>query len=78
VTVTVTSSGGPTYVGLYAWNGTRASFRVNTRSYSVGVGAHFGPGLAFAAIVPGQPSCARLTHAGNSLTLCPGEVAALP
>jgi hypothetical protein len=78
VTVTVTASGGPTYVGLYAWNGSRASFRVNARTYSMHVGAQFGPGLTFAAIVTGDPPCARLTHGKDSFTLCPGQVTALP
>jgi hypothetical protein len=75
VTVTVTATDGPTYVGLYAWNGSRASFRVNARAYSVAVGAHFGTGLQFTAVVPGRPKCARLTHGGDSFTLCPGQVA---
>jgi hypothetical protein len=79
VTVTVRApSGGPTYVGLYAWNGSRASFRVNARTYSVSVGTRFGPGLTFTAVVRGDPPCARVTHAKGSFTLCPGQVTALP
>jgi len=78
VTVTVTAPGGPTYVGLYAWNGSRASIRVNARTYSVAVGTRFGPGLTFAAVVRGDPPCARVTHAKGSFTLCPGQVTALP
>lgn len=78
VTVTVTAATGPTYVGLYAWNGSRASFRVDALTYSVAVGAHFGPGLQFTAVVRGDPPCARVTHAKGSFTLCPGQVTALP
>jgi hypothetical protein len=78
VTVTVTATGGPSYVGLYAWNGSRASFRVNARTYSVAVGTRFGPGLTFASVVRGDPPCARVTHAKGSFTLCPGQVTTLP
>jgi hypothetical protein len=78
VTVTVTAAGGPTYVGLYAWNGSRASFRVNARTYSVPVGTRFGPGLTFTAVVRGDPPCARVTHKKGSFTLCPGQVTTLP
>jgi hypothetical protein len=78
VTVTVTAPGSPTYVGLYAWNGSRASFRVNARTYSVPVGAHFGAGLTFTDVVRGDPPCARVTHAKGSFTLCPGQVTTLP
>jgi hypothetical protein len=77
-TVTVTAPGSPTYVGLYAWNGSRASFRVNARTYSVHVGTKFGPGLQFTAVVRGDPPCARVTHAKGSFTLCPGQVTTLP
>jgi hypothetical protein len=75
---TVTVTVGPTYVGLYAWNGSRASFRVNARTYSVHAGATFGPGLRFTAVVPGSPRCARLQHAEDNFTLCPGQVTPLP
>ena len=78
VTVTVTNAAAPTYVGLYAWNGSRASFRVNARTYSVHVGTRFGPGLTFSAVVRGDPPCARVTHAKGSFTLCPGQVTTLP
>jgi hypothetical protein len=79
VTVTVPApSGGPTYVGLYAWNGSRASFRVNARTYSVAVGTRFGPGLTFTAVVRGDPPCARVSDVKGSFTLCPGQVTALP
>ncbi len=64
---------GPTYVGLYAWNGSRASFRVNARTYSVHLGVHFGPDLTFAAVVPGTPRCARVSGPKGSFTLCPGQ-----
>jgi hypothetical protein len=77
-TVTVTAPGGSTYVGLYAWNGSRASFRVNARTYSVHVGTRFGPGLEFTTVVRGDPPCARVTHAKGSFTLCPGQVTTLP
>jgi hypothetical protein len=75
---TATVTVGPTYVGLYAWNGSRASFRVNARTYSVHVGTTFGPGLRFTAIVPGTPQCAKVQHSQDSLTLCPGQFTALP
>jgi hypothetical protein len=78
VTVTVTAPGGPTYVGLYAWNGSRASFRVNARTYSVPVGTRFGPDLRFTSVVRGDPPCARITHAKGTFTLCPGQVTTLP
>jgi hypothetical protein len=78
VTVTVPTTAGPTYVGLYAWNGSRASFRVNARTYSVPVGTRFGPGLTFTAVVREDPPCARVTHAKGTFTLCPGQVTALP
>jgi hypothetical protein len=77
-TATVTVTVAPTYVGLYAWNGSRASFRVNARTYSVAVGAGFGPGLRFTAVVQGTPRCARVQHGPDSLTLCPGQVTTLP
>lgn len=76
VTVTVTTEA--TYVGLYAWNGSRASFRVNARTWSVPVGTAFGPGLRFTAVVPGVKRCARLTHGASTFTLCPGQVVPLP
>jgi hypothetical protein len=75
-TVTVTVAA--TYIGLYTWNGSRASFRVNARTYSVPVGTTFGPGLRFTAIVEGSPRCARVQHGEDTLTLCPGQVTALP
>ncbi len=75
-TVTVTMS--PTYVGLYAWNGSRASFRVNARTWSVHVGTTFGPGLRFTAVVPGTPECAKVQHGEDSFTLCPGQFTTLP
>ncbi|HVN11047.1 MAG TPA: hypothetical protein VMT69_03055, partial [Kineosporiaceae bacterium] len=75
-TVTVTVS--PTFVGLYAWNGSRASFRVNARTYSVHVGTTFGPGLRFTAVVPGTPQCARVQHLEDTFTLCPGQFTTLP
>ena len=71
---TVTVTVGPTYVGLYAWNGDRASFRVNARSYSVHVGTSFGPGLRFTAVVAGTPRCAKVQHREDTFTLCPGQV----
>lgn len=74
---TVTVTVGPTYVGLYAWNGSRASFRVNARTYSVHVGTTFGPGLRFTAVVPGTPECAKVQHGQDSFTLCPGQFTAL-
>ena len=84
VTVTVTapagattSPGTATYVGLYAWNGGRASFRVNARTYSVTVGTRFGPGLTFASVVGTNPRCARVTYASGDVTLCPGQVVPL-
>jgi hypothetical protein len=77
VTVTVTAPGAATYVGLYGWNGNRASFRVNARTYSVHVGAHFGPDLVFGGVVGTAPRCAQVTYADGSVTLCPGQVTAL-
>jgi hypothetical protein len=73
VTVTVTAPATATYVGLYAWNGSRASFRVNARTYSVHLGVSFGPGLTFTAVVPGTPRCARVSGPKGSFTLCPGQ-----
>jgi hypothetical protein len=77
VTVTVTAPGTETYVGLYAWNGSRASFRVNARTYSVQVGARFGSGLVFKGVVGTSPRCAQVTYSGGSVTLCPGQVTSL-
>ena len=78
VTVTVTAPAAPTYVGLYAWNGSRASFRVDARTFSVHVGTRFGPGLTFASVVRGDPPCARVSYAKGGFTLCPGQVTTLP
>ncbi len=77
-TVTMTAPGSAVYVGLYLWNGDRASFRVNARTYSKPVGSTFGPQLTFARIVEGTPRCARLTYQGKAFTLCPGQVVELP
>jgi hypothetical protein len=66
------------YVGFYAWNRQRASFRVNARTWSVPVGTTFGPRLTFTAVVPGVPRCARVQYKGDSFTLCPGQVVRLP
>jgi hypothetical protein len=74
---TVTVTVGPTYVGLYGWNGSRASFRVNARAYSVRVGAAFGPRLRFTAVVPGTPRCAKVQHGQDTFTLCPGQFTTL-
>ena len=70
--------GSAIYVGFYAWNGARASFRVNARTYSYPVGTTFGPQLTFTSIVKGTPRCAKLSHQGKSFTLCPGQVVRLP
>jgi hypothetical protein len=79
VTVTTTAPGSAIYVGLYLWNGDRASFRVNARTWSMHVGATFGPDLTFTAVVPGTPRCARLRHGSDpSFVLCPGQVVRLP
>jgi hypothetical protein len=77
-TVTMTAPGSAVYVGFYAWNKERASFRVNARTYSMRVGATFGPRLTFTAVVPGTPRCARLQHGEDRFTLCPGQVVRLP
>jgi hypothetical protein len=78
VTATTTAPGSAIYVGLYAWNGSRASFRVNTRTYSYPVGTTFGPQLTFTSIRSGTPRCAVLTYQRKSFTLCPGQVVRLP
>jgi hypothetical protein len=77
-TVTATAPGSAIYVGFYGWNGARASFRVNTRTYSYPVGTTFGPQLTFTSIRSGRPRCAVLTYQGNAFTLCPGQVIRLP
>lgn len=78
-TVTMTAPGTAVYVGFYAWNGNKASFRVNARTQSKVVGSTFGPQLTFTAIVPGTPRCARLTYRGGTpFVLCPGQVVKLP
>jgi hypothetical protein len=74
---TVTVTVGPTYLGFYAWNGSRASFRVNARGYTLQVGSSFGPGLRFTAVVQGSPRCAKLQHLHETFTLCPGQVTTL-
>jgi hypothetical protein len=74
----MTAPGSAVYVGFYLWNGERASFRVNTRTYSKPVGSTFGPQLTFTSIVKGTPRCAKLSHQGKSFTLCPGQVVRLP
>jgi hypothetical protein len=80
VTVTATAPGSAVYVGFYAWNGTRASFRVNARTYSYPVGTTFGPQLTFTSIRSGTPRCAVLEYQPKSyrFTLCPGQVVRLP
>jgi len=79
-TVTVTAPGSAVYVGFYAWNGQRASFRVNARTYSYPVGTTFGPQLTFTSIRSGTPRCAVLEYQPKSytFTLCPGQVVRLP
>jgi hypothetical protein len=77
-TVTMTAPASAVYVGFYLWNGEKASFRVNTRTYSKAVGSTFGPQLTFTSIVKGPPRCAKLRYQGKSLTLCPGQVVRLP
>jgi hypothetical protein len=79
-TTTVTAPGSAIYVGFYAWNGDRASFRVNTRTFSYPVGTTFGPQLTFTAVRPGTPRCAVLGYQGKAFafTLCPGQVVRLP
>ena len=79
-TVTVTAPGSAVYVGFYAWNGQRASFRVNARTYSYPVGTTFGPQLTFTSIRSGTPRCAVLEYQSKSytFTLCPGQVVRLP
>ena len=78
-TVTITAPGSAVYVGFYAWNGSKASFRVNARTYSKPVGSTFGPQLRFTRVVAGSPRCARLTYNGGSpFTVCPGQVVKLP
>jgi hypothetical protein len=78
VTVTTTAPGSAVYVGFYAWNGDRASFRVNARTYSYPVGSTFGPQLTFTSIRSGTPRCAVLKYQGRAFTLCPGQVVRLP
>ena len=78
VTATTTAPGSAIYVGFYAWNGSRASFRVNTRTYSYPVGTTFGPQLTFTSIRSGTPRCAVLTYQRKAFTLCPGQVVRLP
>jgi hypothetical protein len=80
VTVTATAPGSAIYVGFYAWNGQRASFRVNARTYSYPVGTTFGPQLTFTSIRSGTPRCAVLEYRPKSytFTLCPGQVVRLP
>jgi hypothetical protein len=78
VTATTTAPGSAIYVGFYAWNGSRASFRVNARTYSYPVGTTFGPQLTFTSIRSGTPRCAVLTYQRKSFTLCPGQVVRLP
>jgi hypothetical protein len=78
VTATTTAPGSAIYVGFYAWNGSRASFRVNARTYSYPVGTTFGPQLTFTSIRPGTPRCAVLTYQRKAFTLCPGQVVRLP
>ena len=77
-TVTMTAPGSAIYVGFYAWNGNRASFRVNARTYSYPVGTTFGPQLTFTSIRSGTPRCAVLTYQARAFTLCPGQVVRLP
>jgi hypothetical protein len=80
VTATTTAPGSAIYVGFYAWNGSRASFRVNARTYSYPVGTTFGPQLTFTSIRAGTPRCAVLKYQAKSysFTLCPGQVVRLP
>jgi hypothetical protein len=79
-TVTATAPGSAIYVGFYAWNGNRASFRVNARTYSYPVGTTFGPQLTFTSIRSGTPRCAVVKYQAKSytFTLCPGQVVKLP
>jgi hypothetical protein len=79
-TVTMTAPGSAIYVGFYAWNGTRASFRVNARTYSYPVGTTFGPQLTFTSIRSGTPRCAVVRYQPKSytFTLCPGQIVKLP
>jgi hypothetical protein len=79
-TVTVTAPGSAIYVGFYAWNGNRASFRVNARTYSYPVGTTFGPQLTFTSIRSGTPRCAVVRYQPKSytFTLCPGQIVKLP
>jgi hypothetical protein len=80
VTATTTAPGSAIYVGFYAWNHERASFRVNARTYSYPVGTTFGPQLTFTSIRSGTPRCAVLTYQAKAytFTLCPGQVVRLP
>jgi hypothetical protein len=78
VTATTTAPGSAIYVGFYGWNRSRASFRVNARTYSYPVGTTFGPQLTFTSIRPGTPRCAVLTYQRKAFTICPGQVVRLP
>ena len=75
VTRTVTASAGSSavYVGLYGYatNG-KAEFRVNADAYQVSVGGTFATSYKY--VSKNAQSCARVQHAGTTVTICPGEV----
>lgn len=70
-TSTATSTGTVTYVGLYAFSGTKATFWVNDQEYQVAPGGTFA-GFTYAS--KSSSTCAKLSKSGTTTQICVGTV----
>jgi hypothetical protein len=71
-TATATATASSTYVGLYAFSGSQATFWVNDTKYEVSEGSSFGE---FTYRGKTSSSCAEVvTGGGTSTTICVGNV----
>jgi hypothetical protein len=70
-TPTPTPTATPTFVGLYGFTGSNATFWVNDTRYQVSEGSSF---AGFTYTSKSSSGCANVTRSGTTTAICAGEV----